>query len=474
MKWNLKLKFAEQALRRGDLDRAIRHYESGQISDKNRKLSLVRQLADALLERSQAAILMGRFEVAWKDLDAVAKFNLKEFQHETRACKNQLIELTIESADASLVRGEPVCALNCIESLGQRRVMDWRLNNIKTVSECLNSANRFAAKGQFKKSVAELEKAKTVRPDLPFLAGRISAFKTRTRQMKKYVTDVEAYALQGKWGDVSQSCERILHIAPTNQVAFEARQECRARLKKKTRRQMNSTTVNSSKVQSAPAINTNPSMENVVVEPSLSDRIKPMDNSVSGNKFLLWVDGVGGYLVCGSRVNSLGQAIDGAKVDIGIQGNLRSHHANLERVEGGHLFEPIGNVSIDGVELDSKVVLKNGQKLSFEGGVELAYSQTHALSKTARLNFVSRHRSVPWADAVILPVTSMILGPNRLNHVYCPTWSESLVLFERAGQWFCRAKQAIEVDGKLVATETAIDLKSRIVGDDFSLTLEPV
>ena len=198
-----------------------------------------------------------------------------------------------------------------------------------------------------------------------------------------------------------------------------------------------------------------------------------MSNLTSGNKFLLWVDGVGGYLVCGNRVNSLGQAIDGARVDIGIQGDLRSHHANLERVDGGHLLEPIGNISVDGILLNSKVVLKNGQKLCLEGGVELAYSQTHALSKTARLNFVSRHRSVPLADAVILPGASIILGPNRSNHVYCPTWSENLLLFERSGQWFCRSKLAMEVDGKFVKTEASIELNSRIVGDDFSLTLEP-
>jgi len=461
MKWNLKIKSAEQALRCGDLDKAVRCYERGEICKKNKKLSLARQLAGALLDRAQASVSTGQFCVAWKDLDEVAKLNLQEFGEETRGRKNQLIELTIESADASLVRGEPVSALSCIEVLGHRRVMDWRLDNIKTVSECLKAANRFAAKGQFEKSVAELEKAKTVRPDLPFLAGRISALKGRQRQMKKYVTDVEAYALQCKWGDVSQSCKQILHIAPTNQVAFEAGRECRARLKKKTRRQLDSTTVGSAG-------------KKVVVEQGASDRIRPMDNQSSGKKFLLWVDGVGGYLVCGGRVSSLGQAIDSAKVDIGIQGNLRSHHANVERVQGGHVLEPIGNISIGGVDLDSKVVLKNGQKLAFEGGVELAYCQTHALSKTARLDFVSRHRSVPWADAVILPVTSIILGPNRLNHVYCPTWGENLMLFERSGQWFCRSKQPMEVDGRLVTKETAIGLDSRIVGDDFSITLEPV
>ena len=478
MTWNLKTKFAEQALQCGDLDQAVRHFELGQIHHENKKLTLARSLADALLERAKVSVSMGQFCVAWKDLDEVSKFNVEALGAEARKWKNQLIELTIESADASLVRGEPIYALNCIEVLGQRRVMDWRLDNIRMVSECLNSANRFAAKGQFKKSVAELEKAKIARPDLPFLDSRISAFKIRQRQMKKHVTNLEAYALQCKWGDVSLSCKQILHIAPTNQIAFEARQECSARLKKKTRRQMDSTKVNSSAAKSDRVVNTHrgsrAGKKNAVVERSMSDRIRPMVNQTSGNKFLLWVDGVGGYLVCGDRVNSLGQAIDSARVDIGIQGNLRSHHANLERVDGGHLLEPIGNISIDGIELDSKVVLKDGQTLALEGGVELSYSQTHALSKTARLNFVSRHRSVPWADAVILPVTSIILGPNRSNHVCCPTWSENLMLFERSGQWFCRSQQAMEVDGKLVNAETAIELDSRIVGDDFSLTLEPV
>lgn len=214
--------------------------------------------------------------------------------------------------------------------------------------------------------------------------------------------------------------------------------------------------------------------QNVVVEKGSSDRIRPMGNETFGNKFLLWVDGVGGYLICNSRVNSLGQAIDSARVDIGIQGDLRSHHANFERVDGGHLLEPIGNISIDGGQLDTKVVLKDGQTLFLEGGVKLGYSQTHALSKTARLDFISRHRSVPWADAVILPVTSIILGPNCSNHIYCPTWRENIILFERSGQWFCRSKQVMEVDGESVNTETAIELDSRIVGDDFSVTLEPV
>ena len=477
MKWDAKIKFAEQAFQCGALDQAVSYFQRGQLCNSHDQPFLARKLANALLERAKASVCAGQFCVAWEDLDEASKLKVEEFGAELRRQKNQLIELTIESADASLSRGEPIYALNCIEPLRRRNITDWRLDRIRTVSECLKSANSFAANGQFKKSVDQLEKAKGVRPDLPFLDCRISAFKGRQRQMQRHITDVETYALQCKWGDVSQSCKQILHIAPTHQIAFEARQECNARLKKKTWRQLDSTQVNSLGVQGDRVIGGGRAARgderNVVVDREVSDRILPMSNLTSGNKFLLWVDGVGGYLVCGNRVNSLGQAIDGARVDIGIQGDLRSHHANLERVDGGHLLEPIGNISVDGIPLNSKVVLKNGQKLSLEGGVELAYSQTHALSKTARLNFVSRHRSVPLADAVILPGASIILGPNRSNHVYCPTWSENLLLFERSGQWFCRSKLAMEVDGKFVKTEASIELNSRIVGDDFSLTLEP-
>ena len=52
--------------------------------------------------------------------------------------------------------------------------------------------------------------------------------------------------------------------------------------------------------------------------------------------------------------------------------------------------------------VEKHVALQSGQILDFDGGVKLRYSKTHPLSSTARIDFVSRHRTQPWSDAILL------------------------------------------------------------------------
>ena len=112
--------------------------------------------------------------------------------------------------------------------------------------------------------------------------------------------------------------------------------------------------------------------------------------------------------------------------------------------------------------------------MELDGGVKLRYSQSHPLSKTARLDCVSRHRTLPWSDAILLASQAIILGPNRDNHVFCPDWKDDLIIFQRNGKWHCRTTGAIEIDGQSFSQEGPIQFNSRIDGEDFSLTLEPV
>jgi len=134
----------------------------------------------------------------------------------------------------------------------------------------------------------------------------------------------------------------------------------------------------------------------------------------------------------------------------------------------------LGRVSVDGMPVQSQAEIKHQQTIELEGGVKLKYSQSHPLSKTARLDFVSRHRTQPWSDAILLMSQSIILGPNRNNHVFCPTWNSDLIIFRRSEKWFCRSTEPIEIDQQPVGPEGPIQFNSRIVGEDFSLTLESV
>jgi len=194
------------------------------------------------------------------------------------------------------------------------------------------------------------------------------------------------------------------------------------------------------------------------------------------SSFLIWVDGVGGYLVCTDPINFIGQAVEGSIVSIPLQADVRQRHARIETIAGQHVVQPMGPVSIAGreVPVDESVAIKSGQIISLGDRVELAYRQDHPLSKSARLDFVSRHRTLPWSDGVILAGQSIVLGPNPNNHVFCPGWKADLILFRRNDQWFAKSSIGFCVDDHTMGSEAEIRFDSRLYGDSFSLKLEPV
>lgn len=191
--------------------------------------------------------------------------------------------------------------------------------------------------------------------------------------------------------------------------------------------------------------------------------------------FQIWIDGVGGYLVCPSKSVWIGQAIPRAGIDIPIKGDLRRRHACIELHRGEHLISPAGRLKIDGITARNGVSpLVDGQELQFGECARLKYKQPHPLSQTARLDFSSGNRTTPWSDAVLLMAQTLIIGPSAQNHIECPGWERTLILLREENGWVCRTSGEFEVDGQICTDESPIRLDSIISGEDFSLTLEPV
>jgi hypothetical protein len=202
----------------------------------------------------------------------------------------------------------------------------------------------------------------------------------------------------------------------------------------------------------------------------------PMD-SYSGrtaDKFLLWVDAVGGYLVCLDDEVTLGQPDPSRRVDIPILGDLSSRHARIWRDGEGYLIEAIRDVRVNGRRVSRVAPLGQRSQIQLGDAVRLAFRRPHALSATARLDFLSRHRTQPSVDAVLLMADSCVLGPKLHNHVVCRDWRREVVLYRHDERLFCRSRGAMEIDGLRREDRGPITRSSRVVGDRFSLTLEAV
>jgi hypothetical protein len=194
----------------------------------------------------------------------------------------------------------------------------------------------------------------------------------------------------------------------------------------------------------------------------------------AGAKFMLWIDAVGGYWVCLGDQVLLGQPVRGVRVDVPILGDISSRHARICRDAEGYWIEPLREVRLDGRLLRVPAPLVDGSQIDLGSRVRLAFRRPHALSATARLDFISSHRTYPSADAIMLMAESCVLGPRPHSHVVCRHWTEELMLYRQEGALFCRAAGSFEVDGAACSGRGLLRPNSRITGEGFALSLEAI
>ncbi len=192
--------------------------------------------------------------------------------------------------------------------------------------------------------------------------------------------------------------------------------------------------------------------------------------------FVLWIDAVGGFLVCSQSRVSLGPADSPAGdrlPEIALWADLRPEHATIARDREGYVLAPSGPTSIDGRPTTGPVALVDGAVIGLGAPARLRFSRPHPLSASARLDIMSGHRTNPAVNAIVLAADTVLLGPDPRSHIVCRRWSSALTLYRRGDRWACLAQSPLEIDGQVGATSGWLTSESRIVGEEISLGLEP-
>jgi hypothetical protein len=192
------------------------------------------------------------------------------------------------------------------------------------------------------------------------------------------------------------------------------------------------------------------------------------------SRLLLWVDAVGGFFVCQEPVVRLGQGVLDSEVDVPLLADVSRHHATIRRDEEGYTIEPLREVWLDGRKIAATASLSHGSLIQLGPALQMRFTRPHPLSATARLDFVSNHRTQPSAAAVLLLADTCVLGASENNHVVCRDWPDDVVLYRQQGQLHCRSAGPLEIDGKSYPRQGPLTPSSRVVGQQFSFSLEAI
>jgi hypothetical protein len=450
--WRLKLREAEEAVSSGRLDEARRVMVDGRLAEFLPGKRLSDRLAAKLAQRACEHADHGDWDSALKDLAAgeAVGGDADGF----REPRQSLSQTAIAHIEQRVCGGDVSGALGLLEKFEKYKLTGTAGQSLREVARRLESARNLSRRGRFADACEQLSAAMAIRSDLPALRRQHDDCKAKGEQLRVLAEQLHKTLGESQWDRCAALADELLALAPEYQVAREAKRRAWAEV---------GAHLEKSRPNSLPAGLSPANGASGEDDPS---------QAPARRRLLLWIDGVGGYLTCLSDEVIIGQATPGTGVDIPILADISRRHLRIRRESGSYVVEPLHTTRLEGRSIQSVTPLSDGDEIELGSGVRLRFRQPHALSGTARLEIISRHRTQPYADAILLMAESCVLGPKWQNHVVCRDWAGDVVLYRQDDALFCRAADAIEVDGKLCDGRGRLEANSRVVGADFSLSLE--
>ncbi len=477
--WRLKLRAVQVAATSGRYEEAIALLERESLSEFLPAKKLAQDVAGKLVERAGKRFTRGDSLAGWQDL-AVAE-RLGGQSEAIGKLREQVAATALDEARGYLVAGQPAAAQARLAKLDRKGLLGEAGRRLEQVAQAMQQAQEAAQHGRYAAAMAALEQAMRLVSDgvsgegtmeiahqLESQGREIAGRQTRAQRLS---AELHARLTEQDWSAVLSAAEAMLAIAPQHEAARQAR-----------RRAWQAVGMDVTHAMRRP-----PQAEQVPLEwkrggaqggrrstrpGARSSEGDTVSGTEAQQRVLLWVDAVGGFLVCLDDQVVLGQPSQECSIAVPILADLSRRHAVIRREAGAYVIEPIQSVRVDGRGLTGPIVLADGQLIQLGDSVRLRFSKPHALSATARLDFESHHKTQPTADGVLLMADSCVLGPSAHCHVRCRDWQQDVVLYRNNGGFQCRSAGPLLVAGETRSGPIDVLAGERVEGDNFSFTWE--
>ena len=525
--WRIVLRQAEEAARVGRFEEAYTLATRPDVADHHHAVQFRSRLALDLIARATRRGAVDDLHGAVEDLDLAERMGAPP--DSLAAARLSLANRVAEEVRVDLDAGEPARALERIEELARHKISGPALRRSREIAEAWQSALAEGRRGEFGRAQEQLDRAERLAGGAGAIAAQqaVAAAKAELENRQKTAAPkVEAlYTVlsEGKWPAILSAAEALLAIVPEHPAARQARSRAWQQIAAIGPAAAGQWPARGARAAQAAAMD-NPrpgtgrepaeqgtvekrpvgspgAAEGIVwlsaeappragspgapperpARPVAMPRIAPPSRPMARveaagpkGRFLLWVDGVGGYLVCMDDRIVLGRAGPDSHADIPLMGDLSRNHATLLRNGEGYLLQAHQASFVNGKPVVDQVVLHDGDVIRLGSTVELEFRQPSPVSATARISIVSRHRLPLAVDGVLLMAETCIVGEAAQAHIPAPALKEPIVLYRQAGALWCRAAGAFDVDGRTCAARAPLTLHSSVLGDGFSFSLEPL
>jgi FHA domain len=522
--WRIVLRQAEEAARAGRFEEAYALATRPDVTDHHHAVQFRSRLSLDLIARATRRGAVDDLAGAIEDLDLAERIGAPP--DSLAAARLNLADRVADEVRVDLDAGEPVRALERIEELARHKIGGPSLRRTREIAEAWQSALAEGRRGEFGRAHEQLDRAERLAAGAGAIAAQQAVASAKTElenRQKGAAPKVEALYValsDGKWPQILAAAEAVLVSVPEHPAARQARTRAWQQiaaigpgtaaqwpqrgarvaqtaavggdvcdhemgepgriaepegivwLSAAVKQEVGSVPRVPGKNTSAAALTPRPAF--VHRSPAPPRPLARVETIGPKGRFLLWVDAVGGYLVCLDDRIVLGRAGSDSHADVPLMGDLSRSHATLLRNGEGYLLQAHHASFVNGKPVIDQAVLHDGDVIRLGSTVELEFRQPSPVSATARLSILSRHRLPLAVDGVLLMAETCIVGEALQAHISAPALKNPVVLYRQAGALWCRAVGAFDVDGRTCASRAPLTLQSSVLGDGFSFSLEPL
>jgi hypothetical protein len=468
----LAIRQAREALKHGRLEEAHRLLTQPAIRDHRAAGELLPQLVHAYVQRGERCLKREDVESAWRDL--LQAEQLQTADKSVDSFRRTLVRLGLVQVRGLLQAGDVRRADEAIAHQRERRVSSAELQVLEEATRDWLHARELAERGELASARDAVERVRCRLLDRPAALDRFADDLDHHRKIfPGLLVRLHEAAEQGQWREVVALAEQVLAVAPQHAEARKVRS--------KAWKAIEPVTVDHPGPDS-PHPNPPPQGGREEEAPtrgegSLSPSPLVGEGWGGGNlpvRFLLWIDGVGGYLVCmGARV-TFGQAIHDGQVDIPLVADVSRLHASLTRDAEGYILEAVRPIQVNAREA-TRALLQTGDRITLGASCQLQFRLPVPISTSARLDLVSGHRLPLSVDAILLMADTLVLGDGQQVHVNVPDLKQPLVLFRQKDTLGIRHSGKLYINGRTSGERLLLsDPQATVSGENISFALEPV
>ncbi len=441
----LTLRQAQEAIRTGRLEEAQRLLSQPAAHGHRKHPALVLNLAGAFAERGERRLKVDDAEAAWRDL--LQAEALQTGERGVERLRQALNRLAVAEVRAMLQTGDLRRAEEAIARYRGRGVTLSELGVLDEAIKAWQHSRELADRGEFAAARETFEKVRKLLPTpVKLLEQYQNELEQRRQTCDALLVRLNEVCTQGRWPEVIDLAGQVLVLAPNHPEARRMRSQAWKAVEPATL-------------------------------PARTITAMPQPNQAVGEggpapRYLLWIDGIGGYLICmGSRV-MLGQAAPGSCVDVPLVADVSRMHATLTRDKEGYLLEAMRPTQVNG-RPTSQALLRPEDRITLGSSCQLLFRQPAPVSLSARLELVSGHRLPLALDAALLMADTLVLGPGSQVHVTVPELKEPIILFRNKDRLGIRWGGPLTINGEASTGRCLLDATASVLAGECAFTVEP-